>query len=60
MGEDVSGYIDRLVPAMQAAYGVAWNIAARGSRRPLMTGPGRSRWVTPISSRNATELWAFK
>ena len=30
MGEEVSGYIGRLVPAMQAAYGVAWNIAARG------------------------------
>ena len=30
MGEEVSGYIDRLVPAMQAAYGVAWNIEARG------------------------------
>ena len=30
MGEEVSDYIDRLVPAMQAAYGVAWNIEARG------------------------------
>ena len=30
MGEEVSGYIDRLVPALQAAYGVAWNIEARG------------------------------
>ena len=30
MGEEVSDYIGRLVPAMQAAYGVAWNIEARG------------------------------
>ena len=30
MGAELSGYIDRLVPAMQAAYGVAWNIEARG------------------------------
>ena len=30
MGEEVSDYIGRLVPAMQAAYGAAWNIAARG------------------------------
>ena len=30
MGEEVSEYIGRLVPAMQAAYGVAWNIEARG------------------------------
>ena len=30
MGDEVSGYIDRLVPALQSAYGVAWNIEARG------------------------------
>ena len=30
MGEEVSGYIGRLVTAMSAAYGAAWNIAARG------------------------------
>ena len=30
MGAEVSDYIDRLVPALQLAYGVAWNIEARG------------------------------
>ena len=30
MGEEVTGYFGRLVPAMQTAYGVAWNIEARG------------------------------
>ena len=44
MGEEVSDYIDRLVPAMKAAYGVAWNIEARGgvtqNRRPRLAGPG--------------------
>ena len=30
MGEEVSGYIGRLVPALQTAYGEAWNIEARG------------------------------
>ena len=30
MGEEVSGYIGRLVPALQSAYGMAWNIEARG------------------------------
>ena len=31
MGEEVSGYIGRLVPALQTAYGEAWNIEARVS-----------------------------
>ena len=30
MGEEVSSYIGRLVPALQTAYGEAWNIEARG------------------------------
>ena len=30
MGEEVTGYFGRLVPALQTAYGVAWNIEARG------------------------------
>ena len=30
MGDEVKDYIERLVPALQAAYGVAWNIESRG------------------------------
>ena len=62
MGEEVSDYIGRLVPAMQAAYGAAWNIApeTEGSHRPLMTAPGRSRLGTPISSRGETAPWVCK
>ena len=30
MGEEVSDYIGRLVPALQTAYGEAWHIEARG------------------------------
>ena len=44
MGEEVSDYIGRLVPAMQAAYGVAWNIEARGSPLKPMIAPGRSNF----------------
>ena len=60
MGEEVSDYIDRLVPAMQSAYGVAWNIEARGESPKSTTAHGRSRWVTPISCRSGTGPWAFK
>ena len=44
MGAEVSDYIDRLVPALQLAYGVGLEYRGpRGvtqNRRPRLTGPG--------------------
>ena len=46
MGEEVSDYIGRLVPALQTAYGEAWHIEARGESPTIddrgLAGPG---WV---------------
>ena len=56
MGEEVSGYIGRLVPALQAAYGEAWNIEARGASQHPKDSKVRTVSRLASSSNSNTSL----